>query len=86
MKVVRILAAVVGGYTLTAALCHWLEKLLNLADRDEQLLTNIVFFLIYLVLLMVLFCGNNHRKIILTTVAANTAVWLPWILVAEGGV
>jgi len=84
MKVLRIVAAIVGGYTLTAVICHWMLFLLSLEDRDGQLLVNIFFYIIYLVVLMVLFCGANHRKVIVGTLVANAVLWAPWMLVAGG--
>ncbi|WP_020211066.1 hypothetical protein [Gilvimarinus chinensis] len=87
MKVARIATVIVGGYTFTAALCHWLKWLTPVSDQEARLLVNMSFFIIYLLVLMALFCGSNHRRIIAITLVGNAVLWAPWLLlVQEAGV
>ncbi|GAB3378418.1 hypothetical protein NCG89_14770 [Spongiibacter taiwanensis] len=74
----RVLAAGVGGYFLTMALCLWLQRLPVLDGNDGRRLVNMIFFLIYAAVVIWVFAVRRHATAVTGVSGLGAALWLGW--------
>ncbi|QJR80785.1 hypothetical protein CA267_008340 [Alteromonas pelagimontana] len=76
----RVLLAVVGGYAAATGICLLVELAFVSDPRTEDVLTRLLFFIIYPCLIVWSFAYNANRSAMVSMALLNGALWLALLL------
>ncbi|MCU4676534.1 hypothetical protein N7931_12930 [Catenovulum sp. 2E275] len=80
---IRTILAILGGYSLSAALSLLLASFAGLDGRESEVFIRMIFFISYTVTIIWTFSVNSERKIITQMCLLNVLLWLAVLLTGE---